>query len=287
MSDLSARIAKAKDVDLVAFLRSVGVEPSRKGGLYYYYYSPFREETDASFAVNIRKNEFTDYGDGTYGDILDLVQRLRHCTLSEAINIVLSCPDMEMPFSQQQQPKERVSGIDIISANDIQDISLLTYIQSRRINVDIARKYCREVHLKFPYSKTNPDRVHVAIGFQSDEGGFELRSSYLKVASSPKGVTTLKNGDGGMWIIEGFMDFLSILTYYKKDSLRGTTYVLNGISYLPVVAEFIRGSHVNLLIDNDDPANAALEKVENIITYTDYRHLYKGHKDFNAYICSL
>ncbi len=37
-------------------------------------------------------------------------------------------------------------------------------------------------------------KIHYAIGFKNDIGGYELRNPLVKLSSSPKGITTIKNG---------------------------------------------------------------------------------------------
>ena len=66
---------------------------------------------------------------------------------------------------------------------------LCRYLKQRRIDKTVADKYCNEVIFKF----SNRDAKHIAIGFKNSAGGYELRSEYFKLSSSPKYVTYITN----------------------------------------------------------------------------------------------
>lgn len=53
-----------------------------------WYKSPFREETEPSFEVSERG--FHDFGSGEHLDIFSFVQRVRHCSFIESVNILAS-----------------------------------------------------------------------------------------------------------------------------------------------------------------------------------------------------
>ena len=51
-------------------------------------FSAFYSHT-SSFKVNIERNQWYDFGTGEYGDIIDLVCALQHCTMYEAIELLI------------------------------------------------------------------------------------------------------------------------------------------------------------------------------------------------------
>ena len=82
------------------------------------------------------------------------------------------------------------TAIKIIAAKQpITDMVLCRYLKQRRIDKTIANKYCHEVVFKF----SNKDAKHIAIGFKNSAGGYELRSEYFKLSSSPKYITYITN----------------------------------------------------------------------------------------------
>jgi hypothetical protein len=66
-------IAEAKAIPIADYLQSIGITPCKRQGNSLWYYSPFRQETEASFKVNLVRNEWYDFGAGKGGDILKFV----------------------------------------------------------------------------------------------------------------------------------------------------------------------------------------------------------------------
>ena len=82
------------------------------------------------------------------------------------------------------------TAIEIIAAKKpVEDLMLCRYLKQRRIDKTVAGNYCYEVTFK----ASNKDAKHVAIGFKNSAGGYELRSEYFKLSSSPKYVTYITN----------------------------------------------------------------------------------------------
>lgn len=82
------------------------------------------------------------------------------------------------------------TAIEIIAAKQpITDMVLCHYLKQRRIDKNVADKYCYEIIFKF----SNRDAKHIAIGFKNSAGGYELRSDYFKLSSSPKYITYVTN----------------------------------------------------------------------------------------------
>ncbi len=82
------------------------------------------------------------------------------------------------------------TAIEIIAAKKpITDLMLCRYLKERRIDKNIADKYCYEIVFKF----SNKDAKHTAIGFKNSAGGYELRNDFFKLSSSPKYVTHINN----------------------------------------------------------------------------------------------
>ena len=82
------------------------------------------------------------------------------------------------------------TAIEIIAAKQpITDMVLCRYLKHRRIDKNVADKYCHEVVFKF----SNKDVKHVAIGFKNSAGDYELRSDRFKLSSSPKYITYITN----------------------------------------------------------------------------------------------
>src|SRR5699024_11936401 len=83
------------------------------------------------------------------------------------------------PVKDRQKKK-----IAVIPASHITNPALCRYLDDRNIPLDIAKKYCEEVH----YSLYG--HHYFAIGFKNNAGGYELRNAHFKGCISPKDVTT-------------------------------------------------------------------------------------------------
>lgn len=282
MSDISARIAKAKDVDLVAFMSKLGFDPVIETGSLCTYYSPLRSEKVASFTVSKKSNSFYDYGLRSGGDILDLVQQLEKVNLPKALDIVLG-----QEHIQKREPKplqEQEPAIKIHAVKPIISPELRHYLTERKISPEIAIKWLVELEISFTYGK-HPERIYHVLGWRNDSLGFEMRNGFFKISNSPKNITTIKGSvHDRVLLFEGWPDYLTYLSMWGEQPY--DTIVLNSVSFLPIVIPMIRGKVVHSYLDNDTAGDdaVALLKTESF-KVIDCRLAYKGNKDLNEKIC--
>jgi hypothetical protein len=78
------------------------------------------------------------------------------------------------------------SKIKIVAEKTISSFALERYLVLRRIPIDVAKQYCKEVLYKLN------DKKYYGIGFKNDAGGYELRNQYHKGSSPPKNITTIE-----------------------------------------------------------------------------------------------
>lgn len=69
-------IEQVKNIALEDYLHSLGFSPIKQQGSSLWYNSPFRTETEASFKVNLTRNEWYDFGLGKGGNIIALASEL-------------------------------------------------------------------------------------------------------------------------------------------------------------------------------------------------------------------
>jgi len=158
---------------------------------------------------------------------------------------------------------------------------LINYLAKRRIPYSIADKYCREVRYQMN------DKIYYGIGFKTDSGSFEIRNPFLKSASSPKSITTLKNSCDEVSVFEGFFDFLSYKVLEEKNSLPKTDYVvLNSLSFFEKLRAAMENyNQVKLYLDNDKAGqNCSRLAMSLSDKYKDESGLYKNHKDLNDWL---
>lgn len=272
-------MASAKNRDMVEYLASLGYQPSRIRGNDYWYCSPLREEKTASFKVNRKQNVWYDHGLGRGGDLIDFGVLYHHCSVKDLFG------KLDSSLSFHQQPVEatasEVPAIKIISETNLLSLSLLRYIRQRRVSVEIAKEYCREIVFSL-YDKT-----YLAIGFKNRAGGFELRNPWFKGSSAPKAITSIENGSKELAVFEGFFNFLSYQTINQnQQSSPANILVLNSTSFFEKSRQLM-DSHdtVRLFLDRDmtgkDCTAKALAWNER---YRDESHLYKGYNDLNEWM---
>jgi hypothetical protein len=148
----------------------------------------------------------------------------------------------------------------------------------------LAKKYCSEIDFSIG-SKT-----YTAIGFPNQSNAYELRNRWFKGSSSPKDLSFIDNGEKKICVMEGFMDFLSVLSFesgeIKQLAAKSNFLVLNSLRLLkrglPILQSY---KEVNLFLDNDIAAKEAKENLrEKEIRFNDASSLYREHKDVNEYL---
>jgi DNA primase len=278
-TELADRIAKAKGKDLIAYMATLGYEPETDTGSMAIYYSPFRAEGKASFVVHKRKNTFMDFGDrAVKGDVIDFVMQHEKVNLPKALDIILNGEAVSAHTFDRE--KNNNPAIVIRRVGTIISPELIVYLSQRKISPLIAQKYLKEVMFRFPYGKF-PEKDYVALGFQTDSGGYEIRSRFFKICSPPKSITTLKGKSSDVVLYEGFMDFLSHQTKYG-DLGSKTVIVLNTLSFLPAVIPTLKGRKVYSYIDKDKAGDDATELMrEEGVGVVDCRINFIGYKDIN------
>jgi hypothetical protein len=105
------------------------------------------------------------------------------------------------------------SKIVILNTRSLMEPALLDYMEKRRIPLEIAERFCREVDFLL-YGKK-----HTVIGFQNKAEGYELRSDHFKGSSSPKDITFVDNRTEDIAVFEGMFSFLSFQTINKNKQV--------------------------------------------------------------------
>lgn len=272
-----------RKLDMVAWLASLGYEPaSIKKGYEYWYLSPLREESTASFKVNQRLNAWYDFGLMLGGNLVDLGMRYFGCTAGELIghfrgDVVLPARLPGVREVATEEPKLLIKKVRPLYA-----YPLKSYLHSRGIPVSIAEAYCHEVKYM-----VNGHELY-GIGFKNDAGGYEIRSAIAKCSSAPKDITTLRFGAASVQIFEGFFDFLSWRTLHPFEDPRATDIVvLNGAGMFGRAIPFLQ-EHERLHIwsDNDAAGAGYLQQAKTLgRQVVDESGLYAGFNDLNQWLC--
>lgn len=272
-------IQHIKQIAITDYLQQQGYAPARVQGFQFWYYSPLRNESTPSFKVNTERNQWYDFGTGEHGDIIDLVRALQHCSMNEAIELLIGSKQIAyQDFSFGGERKTSKHKLEIISVQSLTNPYLLRYIAERGISLSVTNRCCSEIR----YNNTN--RTYYAIGFANDAGGWEIRSPYFKGCIAPKAITTISKGTDVLQIFEGFMDFLSWQTL--NPSLACDTIILNSLALLPRIQEKIKSyKQVESFLYNDDAGRKSFEVLKHFCpSIIDGSVRYRTHKDINEWL---
>ena len=284
---------EAKNIRIADYLQSLGYTPVKQQGNSLWYKSPLREEKDASFKVNTELNKWYDFGLGKGGNIIALAAELYH---SEDVACLLKRIEERTPYirpasfssNAQQSDNRTYRGLRV---GELSSPALITYLQERGINIELAKRECRELRFM------NADKPYFAIGFPNMAGGYEVRNRYFKGCVAPKDITHIRQqGEprNVCYLFEGFMDYLSFLTIRMKNNpqyprLDTQDYIiLNSVSNLVKVESLLATyAQIGSFLDNDQAGQNACETLkakfgERLFNKSLY---YRDYKDLNDYLC--
>lgn len=267
---------------MVEYLATLGFTPDKTRGNDYWYRSPLREERNASFKVNTVRNIWYDHGEGVGGTVADFAMRFYNCDLQQALIKIGSDFSLvdPVPSRKPENPiPDDLKNLTIIEVLSVQNRALLEYLQFRRIDEQIARRFCKEIVYE------NNGNKFRALGFKNNAGGYELRSENFKGSSSPKYVSWFNNRATSISVFEGFFDFLTWQSMHKfSDNSRPNFLVLNSLSFF-TRSLLLQEKHerIHLYLDNDNAGRKCVQEIQKRSpdkVLDESRH-YKDFKDLN------
>lgn len=288
-------ISEAKQIRIVDYLHQLGYKPKFEKYGQYWYLSPFRSENTPSFKVNDRQNVWYDFGLATGGDLIELGKHLyqtdnvsevlahigRHAGNPAVSRVVITTSDVP--------PAENLMRNIAVVA--LQHGALISYLRSRRIDADIGRAFCREVHYDLHR------RHYFGIGFANAAGGYEVRNPYYKGCIISKDITVVKyqaeQMQSDICVFEGFMDFLSYLTIKRRGdndvciASAADYLVMNSVSNLKKTLVQLDGYEcIHCYLDNDLAGQKTVETIAGMYEgrVADESYRYSDYKDLNDYI---
>ncbi len=140
-------IEDVKQIPIADYLHSLGYSPVKRQGNGLWYKSPLREEHEASFKVNTDRNLWYDFGAGKGGNIIALAKELY---FSDSLPYLLKRIEEQTPnvrpvsFSFPQCRTE--PSFQHLEVRDLTHPALLRYLQGRGINIELAKRECKELH---------------------------------------------------------------------------------------------------------------------------------------------
>lgn len=264
------------------------------------FYSPEREESEASLHIDRAKNVWYDHGSGKGGTNADLVMLVKHCSRHEAYEFLRS---LEPAITRDNgvnlvtnpgliKTSEPDKSIEIRTVRPIQCYYLTKYIASRKIPLDLAKVYCKEVITH----STTKGMNFTHIGFPNNSGGYSLSTPTGFKATTKADITTI-NTEGklskepsskNVAVFEGFFDFLSWQVMQSSKMPTCDVVVLNSVNNLHKALEYIRAHEkATCFLDNDPAGEKCYQGVRELMKgkeAIDMSDLYGEHKDLNEFL---
>ena len=285
-------IEDVKQIPIADYLHSLGYSPVKQQGNGLWYKSPLREEHEPSFKVNTDRNLWYDFGVGKGGNIIALAKEL-YCSdsLPYLLNRIAEQTPHVRPVSFSFPQRRAEPSFQHLEVRDLTHPALLRYLEGRGINIELAKRECKELHF------TNNGRPFFAIGFPNIAGGYEVRNSFFKGCIAPKDITHIRQQGGQRcmcYLFEGFMDYLSFLTIRVENNpqhprLDTQDYIiLNSVSNLAKAESILETyTQVGCFLDNDTAGRNTCTKLKEKFgeRLLDKSMYYREYKDLNDYLC--
>ena len=282
-----------KAIPIADYLHACGIKPAKRYNGYALYHAPYREDPNASLKVDFRQNLWHDYGTSQGGSIIDLVMKMRGCSAYEAIahlaegkatTLAPSSFHREAHIGQRRDEQRPNNTRCILSINEELPLHLQSYLREvRKIDLAVASPYLH--HVRYEVG----GREYSAIGFPNRAGGYELRDDKtFKGTIAPKDISVIAGqaNNAPLYIFEGVMDFLSLLTMKGKEAI-SPSIVLNSVSNIHRAVAYLHEKgidSVRAFFDNDPAGRQALQAIQSTgIKVEDMSRHYSRYKDLNEY----
>jgi DNA primase len=296
---------QAKQIPLFEILHRLGHDPVKEIRGELWYSSPFRKEKEPSFKINSEKNVWFDFGRGGGGNVLDFIMTDSDshdvATALRLLEELMGSPGRQIsppraqPLLASLETESDQTPLQIEKIQPLQNKALVGYLKQRGIEKPTASPYVKEIY----YSLKGKNDF--ALAFPSLSGGYELRNSDFKGGIGKKDISLLvkrksdredseATSSVAVTVFEGFMDFLSALTFYQVKEAKTAVIVLNSVSFSYRAIKKIKEmgvTQVDLYLDQDDGGKQGIayfrQHLGSDISLRDPSSLYAGYKDFNDF----
>lgn len=260
-------------IRLEEILFSLGHLPNKQNEKEAWFLNPFGSETQPSFKLDKRKNQWYLFSEGAGGNNIDFIRKYLNCNTSEALAWAT-----EQSFSSfHHQTDVAKPNYEITDVSELKNWNLKKYLNERGLTKKVYA-YLKEI--KFTI---NSKKLY-AIGFENLSSGYELRNSFYKGSLLKKDISLLKNGSDRIVVFEGFFDALSYIEL--QENLKEDILVLNSISMLNKAKNYLQNySEIFLFLDNDPAGKKTKDELlSSFSNAIDYSFLYNGNKDLNEFL---
>lgn len=288
---LKKSIKSVKEIPITDYLGELGHKPKyfNRKNRKAWYSSPLQGKIQGSpsFTVDVESNTWGDFSNGSTngmigGDILDLVQKIHNCTLIEAIS-KLQGKKYTPILLPQIEDHSKTNEASVKKIQPLQNKALTAYLKSRCIDVSTAKLYLQEIYYY------QGEKHFFGLAFKNRSDGYETRNKYSnsKRCIGQKDISIIGQNSAQVSVFEGFMDFLSVLSYRGIKRMKSDVIVLNSTALLsralPIIQTYQK---CFAFLDNDDAGLKATNQIQEVIPTKPMNYLYTNYKDFNDFLTS-
>lgn len=278
-------IENLRNIPIINVLKKLNIEAVEKKKDQFWFKANWRDERTPS--VKCENNLFYDFGEGCGGNTIDFIMKHFSVDFMEAVkwlrgeDVIFS---FDPPAHNLYSVIKNEKPYSVERIQPIQNRILIDYLNSRKLNVEICKRYLDEVYYKIH------DKKYFGVGFKNDKNNFEIRNKYAKLCLGTKWFTWISKSNNSLVVLESWSDFISLLTLYPKCEKSRDFLILNSLSMLSKVDDVL-GSYRELLfaLDNDAAGSNSTEncmmKLNSLdIVCKDIRYIFKGSKDINEFL---
>ena len=285
------QIEKANQTDLRALLQDFGFKQLSNS----HFENPFKTEKKSnSFSVfqHTTQNIWIakDLSSGKNWNVLTLTMECKKMTFVEAMYFLLAFNKEFVPPKKNNFFLSKPNSYRSFThkeATPNQKNALTHYLKNERgVSPTLAKEYVEYRQYQYEGSSI----WYYALFFKNDSEGYVIRNKAMK---NPKclgksDITTILYQDSTKWIIfEGFIDFLSAITYYQKP-FKGNVLVLNSVVNTEKAIQVLKSlsaTKIYAFLDNDAAGRIATSELRNTeIPLMDKVSLFGECKDFNHFL---
>lgn len=269
---------QANQFSIYAYLINAGFVPTKDNTNEAWF--KIRNERTASMKISKKINRWFDHGSGDRigGKLIDLIMFIHNCDTQQALTYVSGVNLQEIQPTKINDKNILKFETKVTNTSSITDRRLQNYLIERRIPLQLANCYCKQVSYKF--GKYD----FVTIGFLNDAGGYATRNKISKRCIGANSITTIIHHETKVILFEGFFDFLSAIVLNPLVA-SFSSIVLNTTANTEKCIEQIARlmpRYLYIAFDNDDAGRAATKKIKSAFPSSiDISHRYKEFKDLN------
>jgi hypothetical protein len=294
------QVAEIKQIPITTVLAARGIAHTHNHGAEFYYISPLTSEKTASFTVNTDKNVWYCHATGQGGDVIQFFMAYFGTDFDAALVLLAHFKGSE-PVQQLQaasfEPaatEQKEANIRIDSVVGVSHRALISYLEQKRgLNWGLIRQSnkhlakLKQVH----YTSLTNNKQYFSLGWLNEANGVDLRSENFKSKLGNSTYTFLPGTKGPKYeghvaVFEGFINYFSALTHYKRPTLHYDVIVLNSGNNIDKALDLLRGYKTIHSFHDRDAAGRKLfsriqEECQAKADVRDMSHNYTGYNDFN------